>query len=888
MANLLADEAHSLRSRLLAQGGAIFQHVRSRYEVLICGGVDEELWADLCAQTLVWFQVTTELLERGIISRRGFRWILSHESSFWQQILRNLGALQKDAPSISPLLCKSHPSASEQIQRWLKESSDSGGIVRFSILFEQFLAACHPLRRKRHGAFYTPPEVAGYVVQRVDASLRSEFALPEGLADAATWGSLGLSTHPPNEPFVRILDPAAGAGVFLVAAVERIHQTWQEGVGRCLPTDSARRGGWNEYVTRQLLPRLFGLELSPAACLAATLEIAHQLEQTGYEFHDAPPLQLFTANTLAQADDGCTAGTPMTVIVGNPPFAALSQNRSAWIERLLKGEASDGRPVASYFEVNGQPLAERKHWLHDDYVKFLRYAQWRIESAGCGVVGFVTNHGYLDNPTFRGVRRQLMQAFPHIEVLDLHGNRKKRETAPNGAADENVFQIEQGVALSLLCRPPQMATKGSPPQGSRVLHGDVWGTRAEKCEQLLSARGKRVSLAPLAPTPPFYFFAPREETHREEYEQGWRLTEAMPVYVAAPVTARDGLVVAFTRDELLSRMAEFRDLSISDETIRQRYFPAARTPRYPPGDTRGWKLAAARRRLAACDDWKSAARVCLYRPFDPRWIYWSETMIDWPRRAIMRHLETPGNVALIARRQMPPTEPCRYFFLTHNITLDGVIRSDNRGGESIFPLFLREEVQTSAPARVNLAPEFVAAFPTLASGESCEAAAVRIFHYLYALVHAPSYRTRFAEHLRIDFPRVFAPRRESLFFTMSELGKQLAALHGPAETSVGGNTAAFVAAGFPKFANERVYLNPEFSVPEVSRVAWEWRVGGHHVCRKWLKDRKGRTLTEADLAAYRQVVAAATNTPSLAEEIDRTIEAHGGWPAAFVGRGAGA
>src|SRR5690606_2905883 len=243
-----------------------------------------------------------------------------------------------------------------------------------------------------------------------------------------------------------------------------------------------------------------------------------------------------------------------------------------------------------------------------------------------------------------------------IEIVDLHGNRKKREQAPSGQRDENVFDIEQGVALSVFCR--------APGQQSSVSYTDLWGTREDKQRLLADTSGESLTFAPLHPTPPFYFFVPRDESHRTEYERGWRLPEIMPVCVAAPVTARDRLVVAFTRKELLERIAEFRALSIPDSVIRERYSGRPRTARYAPGDARGWKLAEARRQLAQQRNWKSEARTCLYRPFDRRWIYWSEAMIDWPRRDVMRHLEEPGNLALIARRQMPPTEPCSYFWVT--------------------------------------------------------------------------------------------------------------------------------------------------------------------------------------------------------------------------------
>ena len=341
------------------------------------------------------------------------------------------------------------------------------------------------------------------MVSQVDRLLREEFHLPDGLADTATWGDMRQrfpQLQSPRfigdgEPFVRILDPAAGTGVFLVEVIDRVHTTLRDKWTREAKSPEQIRELWNAYVPRHLLPRLLGVELLLPASVLATLQIADKLAATGYEFAAPGRIGIYLADTLAgparprmpcglpddwlqeiQQSFQVRYEIPVTAVVGNPPFSAISQNRSRWIDALLKGQGSDasGR---GYYEVDGLPLGERKLWLQDDYVKFMRYAQWRIECAGSGILGLVTNHGYLDNASFRGMRQRLIQDFSRVTILDLHGNRNKGETAAGGSPDENVFGVDSGVAVGLFRSPPE---RGDPD----LRYGELWGTREAKLRDL--------------------------------------------------------------------------------------------------------------------------------------------------------------------------------------------------------------------------------------------------------------------------------------------------------------------------------------------------------------------------------------------------------------------
>src|SRR5690606_13668388 len=221
----------------------------------------------------------------------------------------------------------------------------------------------------------------------------------------------------------------------------------------------------------------------------------------------------------AEAAGRVKRDVPVMVVLGNPPYSGHSPNTGDWITRLLRGEDTlTGRPTESYFEVDGEPLGEKNpKWLNDDYVKFVRMAQEQIARTGQGVLAFVTNHGFLDNPTFRGMRQSLMTAFDRLYVLDLHGNAKKKETAPGGGRDENVFDIMQGVAISVFVRLPEHSVAAA-----EVYHADLWGALADKYDTLDAGDVTTTGWTRLDPRTPFYLFKPVDRQFRDEYEAGWK------------------------------------------------------------------------------------------------------------------------------------------------------------------------------------------------------------------------------------------------------------------------------------------------------------------------------------------------------------------------------
>jgi len=882
---------------------------------------DDE-FASLYAEAVACGTAVTRLAGPLFRDGRVRAWVLDHANLLWKGIIEESFAL----------------AFGQNAGGWEPQPGGGDPILAF---YEVFLHRHDQRRRTRHGVFYTPPPIARYILSQVHRSLIDEFSLADGLADEITWQemirrvpllSLPAATRL-ETPFVRILDPALGTGVFLNEGVKLIHShlaaRWTAAGDS--PREVASR--WDKYVAAALLPRWCALELMLPACIVATLKLAVTLAETGFSFTHASRLEIHLANTLAGpaarqrslfserenaflsaaiAGRNLASHAPFTVIVGNPPFSGISTQQGRWIADLLRGSEGGHRVWCNYFEVDGQPLGERKTWLQDDYVKFLRFAQWKIETTGCGIVGLVTNHGYLDNPTFRGIRRALLATFPQLAVIDLHGNRKKKERAPDGRQDENVFAIEQGTAIGLFRRPPIKDTCGA------AWHGELWGTAESKLRTLDEAADlsalrdgdRSLAIRQLVPGPGQYFFTPRPITQRDEYDASPSLPNLMPVNVTAPVTARDHFVVAFTREELLARMAEFRDLAVDDNELRQRYFTRTRSAKYASGDTRGWKLAAARRRLAADPLWQQHVRPCWYRPFDERFVYWADGMIDWPRREVTPYLMRPGNLALVARRQMLPTQPCNYFWVSDQLLLDGLIRSDNRGSESVFPLFLEPADGSVSRNRINLDEAFLERAARQLGvrwqpdGPRAEDTfcALDLVSYTYALFFSPIYRRRYADRLWSDFPRVLLPRRLDLFRGMAELGWRLAGWHllrglrsAATETEPPGaapegrgdlywavGAPSIVSPGFPKFDAGRICVNRDVWLEPVTGEIWDFHAGGHQVCNKWLKDRRNRTLSKRELAVYCGIVSAIDGTLRTMPAIDAMIQAAGGWPGAFV------
>ena len=671
--------------------------------------------------------------------------------------------------------------------------------------YEHFLAAYDKQQKVSRGVFYTPRPVVSYIVRSVDELLRTEFGLADGLADTTTWGEMAKRHEDlkipegtsPTQAFVQILDPATGTGTFLVKVIDLIHNTmaakWKsQGHG-----EKKSQTLWNEYVPKHLLPRLHGYELLMAPYAIAHLKIGLKLFETGYGFESDERARVYLTNALEPAEDEqlmldflpalaheAKAGNQIkrdarfTVIIGNPPYSGHSANKGAWIRELLRGSAGTQR-AENYFEVDGGPLNERNpKWLNDDYVKFIRLASWQIERTGRGVLGFITNHSYLDNPTFRGMRESLAATFPRAHLLDLHGNTKKKDRAPDGGKDENVFDIQQGVAIGLFTCPPV-----EPRRFSRAYnHADVWGVREQadgtgKYDRLVASDAASTEWQALSPKPPLRLFVPRDDALHDEYEAGAPISDIFPVNSVGIVTARDKLAIQWTAEDM-GRIAE--DFAARETEAARTFYDLGK-------DAQDWQVQLAQEDVRRHD---GRIRPVLYRPFDRRFTYYtgkSRGFICRPRPEVMRHMLAGENLGLSTTRSTEIAGGWEHVFASrhliqhHTVSLKEV--------NYLFPLYtfplaaLANTVNTRTP---NLDAKFTRSFASAvgldfitdgAGDRTSTFGPEDIFRYIYAVLHSPEYRRRYADFLKSDFPRIPLPAHRAVFSALIIPGARLVSLH---------------------------------------------------------------------------------------------------------------
>jgi predicted helicase len=779
--------------------------------------------------------------------------------------------------------------------------------------YETFLAAYNPRLREVRGVYFTPEPVVSYIVRSVDQILKRGFDISDGLADASKIQVKSSDGKGKAEAYkLLILDPAAGTGTFLHNVINHIYKTFK-----------GNKGMWSSYVSKHLLPRIFGFELLMAPYAVAHMKLDLLLNQTGYEFSPDDRLGVYLTNTLEEVHQLSNAttftrwldeeansaskvkqGLPVMVVLGNPPYSGHSANTGQWINNLLRGmDTLTGKTTSNYFEVDGQPLGERNpKWLNDDYVKFIRFAQWRIEQTGYGVLAFISNHGYLDNPTFRGMRQSLMETFDEIYVLDLHGNSKKKERSPDGSQDENVFDIQQGVAIGIFVKNPNGKL-----ERATVYHAHLWGQREVKYQSLLANELSTTQWNTLTPQSPFYLFVPQNVGLLEEYEHGWKIPEVFPINNTGVITSRDKFVKGFDKDEVLGRIKDFRNLDF--ETAKEKY---------NLGDVRERTLKESWNMVRKIEELKQFIVESLWQPFDFRHLFHHHSLVRWPVYTVMQHMSNGNNLGLITTRSIEIGRGWEHVLCTSKIVQHHTV--SNKEVNYLFPLYLYpivkdnlfdndEPTDAHGIRRPNLAPKFIADFskrlqmrfiPDGKGDRRKTFGPEDVFDYMYAIFHSPTYRSRYTEFLRVDFPRIPLTSSADLFRELCVLGDELTKLHLmgktlPAITRYpipGDNIVEKVAYTesidnkgkvlFPEANADRregrVWINREQYFEGVSEEVWNFHIGGYQVCQKWLKDRKGRKLTYDDLSHYQNIISALAATIKLMARIDEVIEAHKGWP----------
>ena len=770
--------------------------------------------------------------------------------------------------------------------------------------YETFLAAYDPALRESRGVYYTPEPVISFIVRSVDLLLRKRFGCANGLAD----NSLIDYEYPDAEgnPVsgtshrVLVLDPACGTGSFLYAVIDHVREHFQK-------DDNA--GMWNGYVKEHLLPRMLGFELLMAPYAMAHLKLGMQLAAQdlpaaqqatwAYQFSGDERLGVYLTNSLEQAEqqvetmfgplraitDEANAAAeikrdlPIMVVIGNPPYSGHSANKGEWIANL----------VNHYKTVDGQPLGERNpKWLQDDYVKFIRFGQWRIQQTGAGILAYVTNHGYLDNPTFRGMRQQLLDTFTDIYLLDLHGNSNKRERTPNGGVDQNVFDIQQGVSIAIFVKE---AGKRGP---AKVRHADLWGTRDAKYASLSASDLVTTDWQTVDPESPDYRFKPWDKDLETEYGRWPSVSEIMDLKSVGIVTARDSLTIHCSRDEVMPTVRDFA--ALPTETARNKYHLGR--------DVQDWKVQLAQEDLNSSAISDDLVAPILYRPFDTRYTYYTGNtrgFICRPRREVMYHVLAGENLGLITTRQTRDDWSC-----LATSSINGHKACAAYDISYTFPLYryptepeIASGLYAAGDRETNLAPAFTDGlrqrtgleFIPDGSGDLQDTFGPEdVFDYIYGVFHSPTYRERYDQFLRADFPRVPPPSDAALFRELAGLGRRLVRAHllhsdAPSDSLVSFPVAGdnVVARGYPKYSpgdaddQGRVYINRSQYFTGITPEVWEFCIGGYQPMDKWLKDRRRRALSPYDdLEHYRRMAAAIAETIAQVSQIDSVIESAGG------------
>lgn len=720
--------------------------------------------------------------------------------------------------------------------------------------YEDFLSQYDPQAKAQRGVYYTPQPVVDFIVRAVDDILKRDFSLPMGLADNSMIdhevmndqysGKKGESkTMKKQMHRVQILDPATGTGTFLATVIHQIHANME-----------GQWGAWDSYVDQHLLPRLNGFELMMASYTIAHLKLNMVLRETGFTQQSDRRLRIYLTNSLEEhnADTGTLFSAaisqesneashikrdcPVMVMIGNPPYSVSSSNNSDYILRLLNDYKKNLN------ERNIQPLS-------DDYIKFIRLGQEYISKTGEGILAFICNNSFIDGIIHRQMRKELMGKFDEIYILDLHGNSRKKETAPDGSKDENVFDIMQGVSINIFVKRPQKT------DGCKIYHCELFGGRDNKYEFLNNNELKDVKWAELAPKEPYFFFVPKDFSAQKDYEKGFKIDELMKVNVSGIKTQRDDASIFMTETEMKTMNFDFRDLSIEELKLK-----------YGFKDVRDWQVHSAKSDLQKNE---LLTNKIFYRPFDNRWmLYTGQTkgIQGYPRLEIMRHLIRRSNISMVICKQQS-TFDFQHVFCSSLISDINSISLQSKEISYVFPLYL---YSNDGEIRVpNLDKEIWSKIKT-AVGE--EISSEDLFDYIYAILHSPSYRVKYKEFLKIDFPRIPYPDNPEEYHRLSAIGKQLRKLHlmedVPPTKHAQFNNPGSNMVDKPEYKGGSVWINKEQCFEDVPETAWNFYIGGYQPAQKWLKDRKGRTLTFDDIAHYRKIITILLETDRLMKEID--------------------
>jgi len=758
----------------------------------------------------------------------------------------------------------------------------------FLHFYETFLAAYNPKKRKARGVWYTPEPVVNFIVRAVDEVLKTEFGLQMGLADnskiTVDWdtgqkeltkkGTVAKSgknaTTKKEVHRVQILDPATGTGTFLAEVIKQIAPQ----------VKGVAEGMWSQYIEKELVPRLHGFELLMASYAMCHMKLDMVLTEMGYKPTSAPPrLSVYLTNSLEEGDpanqtlpfaqwlsdeakqaNSIKRDMPIMCIIGNPPYSGHSSNNSDWINNLIedyKRSAALKRPAQA-------------KWLSDDYVKFIRFSEHMIEKNGEGILAFITNHGYLDNPTFMDMRLHLMETFDSIYVLDLHGNAKKKECMPNGTPDKNVFDIQQGVAIFVGIKKKGARAKGT----AAVYHRHLWGTRNEKYEWLGKNTLNLAQFDNITPQESPWLFIPVDRELLAKYNSYMPLDLLMGSNgrpAPGMVTTHDQFAISWSEKDMENKIEKLVG-SENEEAARNEYRLCTQDQ---------WDYASAKAALSK-GKWRENITQIAYRPFDFRYTIYDSNVAVHRRERVTRHMYRKQNYALLTTKATRDSRFC-HVFVTNLISEAIFLSGTTASNAMVFPLYLYpRDDELDQTRRINFDDRLWSKLKAKASHpENGEPDEVATFDYIYGVLHCPDYRDIYKDFLKSGFPRIPYPESPDNFWHIVEKGRKLRQLHLMEDVAIGEAPYTLRAiedavcdntVDTPQFFETsegigKVQINAGQYFENVPIVAWNFYIGGYQPAQKWLKDRKGRTLNFDDVRHYQKIIKILAETDRIMNEI---------------------
>ncbi len=873
LSDVQSDENNSLRNEM------------NIFKTTLIHDITAASFADIYAQTIAYGLFTARLHDKTLedFTRQEAQYLIPKSNPFLRGLFNYIGGAECDDRLIWIIDSLSEIFLATNIEKLFVDYGTKGGmedpIIHF---YETFLGEYDPKLRKSRGVWYTPASVVNFIVRACDEVLKVEFGIKDGLTDDSKikikvddtdtgYTKSGILRQKEKEVHkVQILDPATGTGTFLAETIKLIKKDFWG-------------GSWSSYVEKDLVPRLNGFELLMASYAMAHLKLDLLLMETGYkpttekqkrfnifltnsleEYHEQTGslFSTYLANESKEADR-IKKETPVMVVMGNPPYAVSSSNKSGWIQNLIQD-----------YKKN---LNERKINLDDDYIKFIRYGQHYIEKNSEGILAYISNNSFIDGITHRQMRKSLLECFDKIYILDLHGNSKKKEVCPDGSKDENVFDIMQGVSINIFIKKKENSKKLA-----EVFHADLYGKRDFKYNFLNDNSLESIEWKQLEYTEPYYFFVYKDFRAIKEYEKGFKLDSLYQVGSSGIETAKDKVIVRFNEGDIDNVISDFKLLESSELSKI-----------YPINEN---KI------LQVKNDINNSIKVkMLYRPFDIRFTAYSNNSqgVLWrPKTQVMKHFIQDNIGLMVCKRQT--TFDFQHTFLTNIISERCAVSLQTGEVSYTFPLYLYTDESSLENERTpNLNLEIIADIEKVLNlkftpektqnsksniqNSTSTFAPIDILDYIYAVLHSPKYRDRYKEFLKIDFPRVPYPSIDN-FWQLVELGGKIRASHLMEDARLDDRIIDISGDGDMTITNKlnkkdttieadkvSLKINENISIANIPLIAWEFYIGGYQPAQKWLKDRVGRELTRTDIKHYNKIINALVRTDRLMKEIDEII-----------------